>query len=41
MVQEKMYFSKQQILRLKQKRHLMLAILGEIFMKFKKRALDM
>ena len=41
LVQVKIYFSKQQIMRLKQKRHLTLAIFFEIFMKFKKRALDM
>ena len=38
MVQVKIYFSKRQIMQLQQKRHLTLAIFGEIFMKFKKRA---
>ena len=41
MVQVKIYFLKQQIMRLKQKRHLTLANFVGIFMKFKKRAPDM
>ena len=42
MVQVKIYFSKQQIMGLKQKRHLTLAIWGGggIFMKLKKRDPD-